>query len=439
MTNLATVLIAAESVDFASALLERLLRNGYCGRSVDSGAAALAQARGEHPDILVIGPTLADMTPLALARVIKDDEVCANVPVVMITEGPDVIGALEAFEAGVDDVLADAFDLVALVPRIRPLLRISTMHAELRQRALTARDFGLDVRGAVTATPDARPAILLIGRQLADIKALIGQDVELTATDDLYEAEDLLAARNYDAAVVVTEGEFEQYLGFCTQVRNNPRLFNLPVLLVDGGEHGLDVVEAYRRGASRVLRRPLDPQQLRSAVLTLVRRQQLRWSIRRALHQTLAPPTQDRQTGAYNRDFLVRYLAHRVTAAKTEQRHLSVLFFAAPAIDRVRQEFGDEAAEHLLIQIGQWVGGLLRGEDLTALFQPNEFCVVLPDTPIDEAEVVMNRIAGVVSYTDFAVKDVYQPVKVWVQTGSAAVTAADTVDTLISRARAKLG
>lgn len=438
MTHLATVLIAAEDEAFASALLERMERAGYRGRRVGSGAEALALAQRDLPDILLIGTSLYDMAPIALAEAAKRDESCANMPVVMVAAAlsPDL--ALQALESGVDDVLVDAFDHVVMIPRIRPLLRLSTMFVELRQRALVARDLGIAATVTVArGEAVVRPEILLVGRGTDDIREMIG-DAAIAVSDNLYEAEDLLTARNYDAAVLVCRDNVEAHFSFCSQVRNNPRLFNLPVLLIDATEGRMDVVDAYRRGASRVLRQPIDPTVLRCAALTLVRRQQRRWALRRALMETMAEPSRDALTGCYNRDFLVRYLARRLSVAKTGSRALSLVFFYVPSVDGTREQFGDEAADHLLLQLSQWIGGLLRGEDVTARYQGNEFCVVLPDTPQEEAEGVMNRIAGVLSYTDFAVKDVYMPVKVWVQAGCAVAQSEDTVDLLLARARARL-
>lgn len=438
MTHLATVLIATEDESFATAQLERLERAGYRGRSVASGAAAVAHVKRELPDILLIGTGLSDMAPIALAEAVKRDDACANMPVVMVVDTLMPELALRALDAGVDDILADAFDHVVMVPRVRPLLRLSTMYVELRQRALVARDLGITAPMTAPRGGDAgRPEILLVGRHTDAVREMIGE-ASVTVSDNLYEAEDLLTERNYDAAALVCEDNVEAHFSFCSQVRNNPRLFNLPVLLIDATEGRLDLVDAYRRGASRVLRQPVDPIVMRCAALTLVRRQQRRWALRRALMETLAEPSRDALTGTYNRDFLTRYLARRLSLAKTGGRLLSLLFFYIPSVDGTREQFGDEAADHLLVQLGQWIGGLLRGEDITARYQGNEFCVVLPDTPQEEAEGVMNRIAGVLSYTDFAVRDVYMPVKVWVQAGCAIAQPDDTIDLLLARARADL-
>jgi len=72
---------------------------------------------------------------------------------------------------------------------------------------------------------------------------------------------------------------------------------------------------------------------------------------------------------------------------------------------------------------------------MIARFDENEFCISLPDTPMEEAKIVMNRIAGIVSYTDFALIDVFKPISVWVEAGMANLEHGDTTDTLIEKAR----
>jgi len=48
---------------------------------------------------------------------------------------------------------------------------------------------------------------------------------------------------------------------------------------------------------------------------------------------------------------------------------------------------------------------------------------------------VMNRISGVLTYTDFALDEVYQPISISVEFGLADNEPGDTTETLIKRAR----
>lgn len=433
MIRLANVLIVDGNASRAPELQERLGHGGYHATVLSATADALAHIRAEHPDLVLVGnPAGGDA--MQLASELKNATETDDIPVLLLAETVTAELCQSALNAGFDDVLAADCDDVELNARLRPLVRLETMHAELRQRARIATRFNVDARERVSGPAGARPALLLIGDKVAAAQRLLTDIGDLSRAADLFEAEDVLSRRNFDAALISFDDEPEGLLGFCSQVRNNPRLFNLPMVVLT--TRGAD--DAYRRGATRVLPPGTDPAVLHAVMLSLVRRQQLRWNIRAALGDSLAPATRDPLTGAYGRAFFDAYVSSRLELAKTQNRHLAVVFFAAPNIEGVRRQFGEDAALHLTQQVGQWITGLLRAEDLTAAYAPNEFCVVLPDTPLAEAEVVMHRIAGVLAYTDFAVREVYQPVKVWVQVGCTDARDGDDEASLLARARGNI-
>ncbi|MEW5730037.1 MAG: diguanylate cyclase [Pseudomonadota bacterium] len=436
MIRLANVLIVDADHSRADGLEKRLAHIGYHGAIAETVGDGRHAAGIEHPDLILIG-TPRGGEAIELARALKAADETSDIPVLMVADAvtPDLCAA--AFTAGLDDVLAVDCGDAELAARLRPLGRLSTMHAELHQRAVVARRLGIDARDRTEPPQDSRPSILVVGDDAAPIEAVLSGDGEITTTVNLYEAEDLLSRTNFDACVVSFSDEQDgALLAFCSQVRNNPRLFNLPILLLS---HGIDPTAAYRSGATRVLPGAVDPVLLRTSLLTLVRRQQLRWSIRSALNDSLRGACRDEATGAYSRAFFDSYIEDRLAVAVGRNRHLAVAFFSAPSVAAVGRQFGDDARQHLILQLCQWITGLVRAEDLTAAFGEHEFCVVLPDTPLAEAEVVMHRIAGVLAYTDFAVREVYQPVKVWVQVGATDAQHGDDVPALLARARRNLG
>ena len=434
MTHLANILIASADSQFSLDLLGRIRRFGYDGKCVSSLEAALASAQQEHPDLILVGTTLEGGDAVALSRELKAGPDCDDIPVCLLSKGATAEAKRTAIEAGLDDVVTPPYTDAKLSARLRPLVRLATMHAELHHRAAAAAGFGLrvDARVEKVAVPADYP-LLTVGREDDSVRTALSQ-ARLTHAGDPFTAEDLLSASNFDAAIVSPEGNVEPYLDLCAQLRNNPRLFNLPVVVVSGGDV-LGEDQAYAHGVSGYLNAPADAVELNAAVLRLVRRQRLRWAVRQAIAGTLTPATQDAGTGVYSRAFLDAYLEERVNFAIRHGRYLSLMFFRIPDVEGVRQRFGEEQADHLRLQLAQWITGLLRAEDLTARYDENEFCVVLPDTVDGEAEIVMHRIAGVLAYTDFAVKDVYQPVKVWVRVGGADLQPGETAATLVARAR----
>ncbi len=434
MIHLASILVADGDAEFASDLLSRLRRSGYDGRMVPTGNEALQDARTDVPDMILIGPSLTGMDPLALAAALKADDKLRTVPVCLLARKPDGEDYERAAASGVDDVFELPVDDSELTARIRPLVRLATMQSEVRMRQAAARALGVSVAGE-PSDADESASLLLVGRNPGRVQGLLEQVGAVKVIANLYEAEHALSTAPVDAAVILVENNAEAVLDFCAHARHNPRLYNLPVVLVAPAGPGLDPVDAYRRGASQVLRQPLDERRLTATLAMLVRRQKQRWSMRDALMASLQHPTRDGLTGGYSRDFLEAYLKARLDQARQHDRHLSVVFFYVPNVEGVREQFGDEAASNLLEQLSHWISGLLRTEDLSARFEGNEFCAVLSDTPRDEAEVVMQRIAGVLSHTDFAIPDVYQPVRVWVQVGLADLKPEDDAASLIARAR----
>lgn len=433
MNHLATLVLAgADSAD-VRALLECFTSNSYAARHATSGAAALEDVRAARPDVLVVAPALTDgMTPLDLLAAVKADPALSDMAVVVLTEQSVAEAGDTLFAAGAADAIAWPAPVAVALARVRPLVRVSTMQAEFHQRAAVSAPIA-----AVENGEDERPAQVLVIGQATDaamVEAALGNAGRITQTADLFEAQGLLEARPYDAAVMVRRGDTDAPLELCLQVRRNPRLFNLPVLFLSEGG---DPSRAYAMGASASLTMDVPAAELRFTILAQVRRQRRRWALRRALDTTLTPDTVDSAAAtAYGAAYLERYLPGRVAASLKAHRQMSLIAFDFAGVDAIRQEFGSEAEAHLLGQIGQWLTLLVRAEDLVARQVGARFVVVLPDTPLSEAQVVMHRIAGVISSTDFAVADVYRVVNVWAAVCAAALTEGDDEHSLLERATA---
>ncbi len=396
------------------------------GRHTRDLRAMLTQAGyGLAADMAADVAIVADGPVAALAHKTR-----SGTPVIWLTDDTDTRNFAGALDSGIDEVIgADAWETEFLA-RLRPLVRLSTMRAELEQRAAVARRFGIEVDTTPVAPP-GRPVVLTVGAKAAAAAQALANDADLVSADTVYAAESLLSERDMHAALLDCDDDGEAVMGFCTHVRHNPRLFNLPVILLGAR----DLEQGYRLGASRVFEPGSDPDLVRASVLALVRRQQTRLSMRAALARFLTGPAQDQETTVYTGPFLEAYLADRLAVASEHGRHLTLAVFSAPNIEGIRTQFGDSAARHLTRQVGEWINGLLRAEDMVGRTGPTEFTAILPDTPLAEAEAVVHRIAGILAYTDFAVAEVYQPVKAWVQAGITAARPEDDVAALLARAR----
>lgn len=434
MIHLANIMIVTDDAGLGADLSKKLLHHRYHVRVIADQQDALAEAEKEHPDIILVGESLKGGDSVSLTRAIKGSEAIAYISVCLIAHTRSAELQSQALKAGMADMLTQPISDTKLIARLRPLIRLASMEVELRQRGVAAEKFGLPALPRATRRKgDKEDRILLIGDGVDAIGKHL-PDAQLSAVVSPYLAEDELETKSYDAAIAVAVGSPEPWLDLCAQTRNNPRLFNLPLILIADAAQ-IDEETAYQHGVSGYFANPADPDQLRNSAMFLVRRQRTRWAIREALSDAAKPILKDPAIGVFSRAFLDAYLPIRVENAHALRRPLSIAFFRVPDVENIRQRFGEEQADHLRLQVSQWITGLLRVEDLTARFEENEFCVVLPDSPQSEASLVINRIAGVLAYTDFAVREVYEPVKVWVRIGSAELKEGEDAAALIARAR----
>lgn len=441
MIHLAKALIVIGDSRAAETLSRTLSAQGYTCTHTDTGAEVDALIISHAPDVLIIGPDLKGEHQKDLAARLKSSPATKGLPLFYLSAEPLEQTGDSLLDLGIDDAVIWPVHPDLVLARLRPLARVATMRTEYlaRRAVMDAENLSPEAPDAAeTATP---PSILVIGpEETSETVTQAIADAQVMVAADLVEAQRLMDERLFDAAVMAPAGNPQPYLDLCLQVRRNVRLFNLPVVFISGDGSADDLATAMSMGASSALRADAGITELRFTLRVLVRRQRLRWALRRSLGSQLTPATVDPVIpGVYSLPFLDLCLTARLSGAETRVRRFSVIEFAFAGVESIRHEFGEESERSLISQIGQWLTLLVRAEDMVASLGGSRFAVVLPDTPLSEAQVVMHRIAGVISNTEFAAKDVYRVVTVWPFVNAAEVVAGDTPESLLARAAAVVG
>jgi CheY-like chemotaxis protein len=124
-----TILIADDDPDVMAVIVETLEPEGYRVLTAADGGHALALARKERPDIVVLDWMMPGLDGLSVCRALRgdDDPALARVPVVLITGRQDAQDTAAGFEAGVTDYLTKPFKPSHLLARLQSwLLRSRT-------------------------------------------------------------------------------------------------------------------------------------------------------------------------------------------------------------------------------------------------------------------------------------------------------------------------
>ena len=109
-----------------------------------SGAEALAICERAECDIVLLDVMMPDMDGFEVCRRLKANPATHHIPVVMVTALDQPSDRVKGLEAGADDFLTKPVSDVALIARVRSLARLKMMTDELRMRAVTSRDIGIE-------------------------------------------------------------------------------------------------------------------------------------------------------------------------------------------------------------------------------------------------------------------------------------------------------
>src|ERR1051325_385742 len=148
-------ILVVDDVELNVRLLEAKLSNEYFEViAADNGPLALELAESELPDIILLDVMMPRMDGLEVCRRLKANPRTTDIPVVMVTALSDIADRLRGLEAGADDFLTKPVDDIALVARVRSLVRLKMATDEMRRRVAPSGQIGVP-DPAVEAVNDA--------------------------------------------------------------------------------------------------------------------------------------------------------------------------------------------------------------------------------------------------------------------------------------------
>ena len=121
--NRQTVLVVDDDPNVVELARLYLDREGYDVRTAFDGSDALAIAREDRPDLIVLDLMLPKLNGLDVCRALRQE---SQVPIIMLTARVEEEDRLTGLELGADDYITKPFSPRELVARVKAVLRRST-------------------------------------------------------------------------------------------------------------------------------------------------------------------------------------------------------------------------------------------------------------------------------------------------------------------------
>ncbi len=117
------ILIVEDETDLADLIGFNLEREGYHCRRVRDGASALAEARRQPLDLILLDRMLPGLSGDDVALQLKRDSRTSSIPIIMLTAKAEEADELVGFALGADDYVTKPFSMKLLLARISAVFR----------------------------------------------------------------------------------------------------------------------------------------------------------------------------------------------------------------------------------------------------------------------------------------------------------------------------
>jgi len=165
-------------------------------------------------------------------------------------------------------------------------------------------------------------------------------------------------------------------------IRQVPDFIGLPIVFLSSETDKITQVSALRVGAEGFLTKPIQPEDLISAVALRAERMRILRSLM----------TRDSLTGLFNHTACSQFLESLLSTARRECRPLCLAMIDVDHFKKVNDTYGHPVGDQVLVALSRILRQRLRNSDVVGRYGGEEFAVILPDSTLDQATQVVDQL-----------------------------------------------
>nr|MBA2401822.1 PleD family two-component system response regulator [Bradyrhizobium sp.] len=386
--------------------------------TASNGAEALEVCSRAECDIILLDVMMPDMDGFEVCRRLKSNPATHFIPVVIVTALDSPADRVRGLEAGADDFLTKPVSDVVLIARVRSLTRLKMMTDELRMRAITSLEVGMEAPAVADKGIGGR--ILLVDDRPSSYERLAPLlsaehtvDVEANPAEALFHA----AEGNYDLLIVSLSLENYDGLRLCSQARSLERTRQVPILAISDADNNARLLRGLEIGVNDYLLRPVDKNELLARARTQIRKRRYTDHLRDNVQNSIEMAITDALTGLHNRRYMESHLATLAEQASSRGKPLALMILDIDFFKAINDNYGHDAGDDVLREFAVRIRKSIRGIDLACRYGGEEFVIVMPETDLHVAGMVAERLRRSIAGEPFAVHKGTKRIEVTISIG----------------------
>jgi len=394
----ARILVVDDLAPNVNLLQVKLQAEYYDVLTARSGYEALEVAQKERLDLILMDAMMPGMDGFEACKRIKNNPATWHVPVIMVTALEETKDRIRGLEAGADDFVTKPIDDFNIMARVRSLLRLKMVTDQLLSHTghTVSNSRGLlesieQQSGRVLLVEDHELHAEKIAKPLRDRHQVIIEKDPLQAIR--------LAKSGIDTVIVSLVSDTFDGLRVCASLKFNEESRDIPILVIGDPEDETRFVRAYDIGINDTIMRPVEIQELKARVKTLLRRKFYADSLRENFNENLEMVVADPLTGLGNRRYFDRTVEPLFEELESKSKPFSIMVFDIDHFKRVNDILGHDMGDQILKEVAARLVTNMRAVDVVARYGGEEFMIAMPDTKVDEALVAADRVRSLIAGT----------------------------------------
>ncbi|WP_319826373.1 diguanylate cyclase domain-containing protein [Thalassovita sp.] len=395
----------------------RLCAAYYDVVQASSGAEGVAALVSERPDIVLISPTLPDITACDLCRRFRADAGPGDLPIVVMDPDLNRDRRLAALDAGADDALDRHIEPRLLLARLRSLLRHGTSREDRNLHSSARASIGF---AEPAPAFEQQPHVALVsedaGRALTWMKRLQQQRPYRFTLHSPRALSLDFGQHGVPDAILIGGGLGEEPdfgAALLAALGSQPGFRRCRFLVVLPDSRPDPAVQMLDLGAHDLMTGPFDAEEAALRLDQQLRRKARSDELHETLQNGLRAALIDPLTGLHNRRHALPELARMVD----EGGPLAVMLADLDHFKRLNDSYGHAAGDTVLAEVSRRLRHALRPGDLLARFGGEEFLIALPDVPARHARQTADRLCMAIGGLPVQIPGLLRPVPVTISIG----------------------
>jgi len=188
---------------------------------------------------------------------------------------------------------------------------------------------------------------------------------------------------------------------FLSMLKSRPDLQDTPVIILTGRDDRDLKIKGLEQGASDYITKPFDAEELVARVRVHLKIKNLQDDLRQTNELLRELSNTDHLTGLFNRRYLMEALAKEVQRNLRKGGDLSLIILDIDHFKQVNDTCGHLQGDSVLQKVALLLKKELRAYDTAARYGGEEFIAVLPDTTLEEAGCVADRVRSSIHASRF--------------------------------------